>query len=118
MSATPDSTTSGRAANVRGTSSAARNWENCPRGNRGGRQRTGNGNNSTRGGQQQTTTVTTTRNRSTFKGNTEGMCGHVFECYEEQDDRRQYLTTVEALDAYACKTLSYTADLAPLLLQP
>ena len=42
------------------------------------------------------------------------MCGHVFECFEEQDDRRQYGKTVEALDAYARKTLSYTADLAPL----
>ncbi len=99
MSATPDSTTSGRTVNR-------------PRGNRGGRQRTGNGNNTR--GQQQTTTATTTRNRSTFKGSTEGMCGHVFECYEEQDDRRQYLKTVEALDAYARKTLPYTADLAPL----
>jgi hypothetical protein len=55
-----------------------------------------------------------TRGRTTFKGNTEGMSGHVFECYEEQDDRRQYGKTVEALDAYARKTLLYAADLAPL----
>ena len=73
MSATPDSTTSGRAVNARGFSSATRSGENRPRGNRGGRQRTGNGNNTR--GQQQTTTATTTQNRSTFKGNTEGMCG-------------------------------------------
>ncbi|KAI2510045.1 Reverse transcriptase (RNA-dependent DNA polymerase) [Fragilaria crotonensis] len=42
------------------------------------------------------------------------MSGHVFECFEEQNDRRQYGKTVEALDAYARKTLSYSADLAPL----
>jgi hypothetical protein len=42
------------------------------------------------------------------------MGGNVFECYEEQDDRRQYTKTVEVLDAYAKKTLSYAADLAPL----
>jgi hypothetical protein len=42
------------------------------------------------------------------------MGGHVFECFEEHNDRRQYVKTVEALDAYARKTLSYAADLAPL----
>ena len=42
------------------------------------------------------------------------MCGHVFECFvEEQNDRQQYGKTVEALDAYARKTLSYSADLTP-----
>ena len=110
MSVAPDATTSGRTTGGRGASSnAARSGDSRPRGNRGsGRQRAGN---SARGHQQ---TTTTARNRSTFKGNTEGMCGHVFECYEEQDDRRQYTKTIEALDAYARKTLTYTADLAPL----
>jgi hypothetical protein len=39
---------------------------------------------------------------------------HVFKCYEEQDDHRQYSKTFEALDAYVRMTLPYTADLAPL----
>jgi hypothetical protein len=52
--------------------------------------------------------------RATFKGLTDDMGGNVFQCYEEQDDRRQYAKTIEALDAYAKKNLSYTADLAPL----
>jgi hypothetical protein len=42
------------------------------------------------------------------------MNGNVFQCYEEQSDRRQYAKTVEALDAYVKKTLTYSADLAPL----
>ena len=42
------------------------------------------------------------------------MEGHVFECYEEQTDRRQYRKTVEALECYAKKTM-YPEDLAPLL---
>jgi hypothetical protein len=42
------------------------------------------------------------------------MNGNVFECYEEQSDRRQYAKTVEALEGYVKKTLKYSEDLAPL----
>jgi hypothetical protein len=42
------------------------------------------------------------------------MNGHVFECYDEQSDRRQYAKTVEALGSHAKKTLKYAEDLAPL----
>jgi hypothetical protein len=42
------------------------------------------------------------------------MNGNVFECYEEQSDRRQYTKTVEALEGYVKKTLKYSEDLAPL----
>jgi hypothetical protein len=50
-----------------------------------------------------------------FRGLTDDMGGNVFQCYEEQDDRRQYAKTIEALDAYAKnKNLSYTADLSPI----
>ena len=42
------------------------------------------------------------------------MNGHVFQCYEEQGDRRQYAKTVEALGNHAKKTLKYAEDLAPL----
>lgn len=108
MSANPDTTTSGGSATSgRSNTSTGRTGTNRPRGNRGGTNRQNN----TGGAAPQ---ATATRSRPTFKGNTEGMCGHVFECFEEQDDRRQYGKTVEALDAYARKTLSYTADLAPL----
>ena len=43
-----------------------------------------------------------------------GMSGHMFECYGEQNDRRQYARTSEALDAYVKRNMSYAADLAPL----
>ena len=109
MSATPDAATSGAGATGGRTNNNGRGSTNRTRGNRGagGRQR----NEGTSGTAQQ---AATTRGRSVFKGNTEEMCGHVFECYEEQDDRRQYAKTVETLDAYARKTLHYSADLAPL----
>ena len=42
------------------------------------------------------------------------MGGNVFECYEEQTDRRQYAKTVEALEGHAKKTMKYPQDLAPL----
>ncbi|KAI2494383.1 hypothetical protein MHU86_20155 [Fragilaria crotonensis] len=70
------------------------------RGNRAGRTRNGG--------------TTTTTSRPTFKGDTEDMNGNVFQCYEEQADRRQYAKTIEALDAYVKKKLNYSADLAPL----
>jgi len=52
--------------------------------------------------------------RSSFKGNTEQMNGHVFECYDEQTDRRQYSKTLEALQEYCKKHLKFAEDLAPL----
>jgi hypothetical protein len=108
MSAAPDTTTSGSAASGRSTNnnSGGRGGGNRTRGSRGGQQRAIVSTN----GQQ----AAPNRNRAVFKGNTEGMCGHVFECYEEQDDRRQYSKTIEALNAYVKKTLPYTADLASL----
>ena len=51
---------------------------------------------------------------TTFKGNTVGMNGHVFECYEEQNDPNQYKNTVEALDAFVKATMHFSKDLAPL----
>ena len=93
---------------VGGRTNTRRTGTNRPRGNRGGtgRQRTNDAN---AGGTTQQATMTC--NCTSFKGNTEGMCGHVFECFvEEQNDRQQYGKTVEALDAYARKTLPYSAD--------
>jgi hypothetical protein len=42
------------------------------------------------------------------------MTGNVFECYEEQSDRRQYANTLEALDGYVKKTCKFPQDIAPL----
>jgi hypothetical protein len=42
------------------------------------------------------------------------MNGNVFQCPEEQRDGTQYAKTVEALDAFVKKNLTYSADLAPL----
>jgi hypothetical protein len=42
------------------------------------------------------------------------MNGNVFECFEEQTDRRQYARTLEALKAYVKKELKYSADIKPL----
>ena len=49
-----------------------------------------------------------------FKGLTTKMHGNVFECYEEQTDRRQYAKTLEALESHAKKTSKFAEDLAPL----
>jgi hypothetical protein len=49
-----------------------------------------------------------------FKRSTAEMNGNVFECYEEQTDRRQYAKTLEALESHAKKTLKFAKDLAPL----
>lgn len=38
----------------------------------------------------------------------------VFQCYEEQSDRRQFVKTKDALDAYVKKNLKYNEDLASL----
>jgi hypothetical protein len=52
--------------------------------------------------------------KSIFTGGTTEMNGNVFQCYEEQDDRRQYAKTLEALGSHARKTMKYSEDLAPL----
>lgn len=51
---------------------------------------------------------------TTFKGTTAEMNGNVFECYDEQSDRRQYAKSIEALEGYVKKELTYSEDMAPL----
>jgi hypothetical protein len=102
MSSTPDNTTASSATSVRSSGTRSAGANRGVRGNRGGRTRVGGAG------------TTTSANRSIFKGDTEDMNGNVFQCYEEQVDRRQYAKTVEALDAYVKKKLTYSADLAPL----
>ena len=77
------------------------------RGSRGGRSRGQGQRGQGRGGPLRIT-------RTNFKGDTEGMNGNVFECYEEQNDRRQFMRTREALDGYVKKTLKFVEDLSPL----
>jgi hypothetical protein len=52
--------------------------------------------------------------RAAFKGSSSDLNGHVFECFHEQSDHRQFKKTMEALDEYSKKTLRYSKDMAPL----
>jgi hypothetical protein len=54
------------------------------------------------------------KKKSVFKGNTSEMNNNVFECYDEQSDRRQYAKSLEALEAYVKKNLRHSDDLAKL----
>ena len=49
-----------------------------------------------------------------FKGGTAKINGNVFECFEEQMDRRQYARIVAALEGHVKKILKYSEDLASL----
>ncbi|KAI2499682.1 Reverse transcriptase (RNA-dependent DNA polymerase) [Fragilaria crotonensis] len=100
-----------------GDSSRRGQYEGATRGTSGGRGRNSgrgrgnqNRNNRSRGGNN----ATKSNRASTFKGNTEGMNGHVFECAFEQGDKRQYVKTVEALEGYGKKNLKYSEDFASL----
>jgi hypothetical protein len=82
-------------------------------GARGNRNNTGNNRN---GGNQNAASSQTNTNRHAgrnFKGDTEGMNGHVFQCYEERSDPVQFTRTMEALHAYTKKELK-TTDLGTL----
>ena len=54
------------------------------------------------------------RVRSTFKGNTEEMNGHVFQCFNECEDKKHFSKTIEALREYIAKKLKYPGDMASL----
>ena len=49
--------------------------------------------------------------KSSFKGNTKDMNGHVFQVHHETVDLQQFDKTVEALSEYAMKTLKKSGDL-------
>jgi len=67
------------------------------RGGGRGRGRSGSRGRGIRHGSRATTTP---RVCSTFKGNTEEMNGHVCQCFNECEDKKQFLKTVEALGEY------------------
>ena len=79
-----------------------------------GRGRGGAGRGRGRGGRSHTRTNGRGGRTSLFKGTTLEMNSNVFECYDEQTDRRQYARTLEALDGYVKKGMKYSEDLAPL----
>ena len=81
-----------------------------------GRGRGGGGRGRGRGGRSHQRSSGRGVRTSTFKGATPEMNGNVFECFDEQTDRRQYAKTVEALDGYVKKNLKYSEDLTPLFL--
>jgi len=58
--------------------------------------------------------TTTPRVCSTYKGNTEEMNGHVFQCFNKCEDKKQFSKTVEALGEYIVKILKYPGDMASL----
>ena len=47
-----------------------------------------------------------------FKGNTEGMNGNVFQCFEEQANCQHFTKTWKALGAYVSNKLKCAEDLA------
>ena len=47
-------------------------------------------------------------------GNTEGMNGHVFPCFNKCEDKKKFSKTVEALGEYIAKKLKYPGDMASL----
>jgi len=42
------------------------------------------------------------------------MNGHVFQCFNERDNKKQFSKTVEILGEYIAKNLKYPGNLAPL----
>jgi len=56
----------------------------------------------------------TPRAKPVFKGNTAGMNGHVFQCCNERDDKKQFTKTIESLGEYIAKNLKFPGNLAPL----
>ena len=81
------------------------------RGNGRGRGQSGSRGCGNRHGSRATTTF---RVGSTFKGNTEEMNGHVFQCFNEWEDKKHFLKTEEALGEYIAKKLKYPGDMASL----
>jgi len=81
---------------------------------RGGRQGRGRSGSRGRGNCHGSRATTIPRVRSIFKGNTEEMNGHVFQCFNKCKDKKQFSKTVEALGEYIAKKLKYPGDMASL----
>jgi len=81
------------------------------------RYRGRNPRNGVQSAQTNATTRTDTRASTVFKGDTVGMNGHVFQCFEERRDPVQFTKTMDALNSYAKRDLK-TTDLGSLFLSP
>jgi len=81
---------------------------------RGGGRGRGRSGSRGRGNRHGSRATTIPRVCSTFKGNTEEMNGHVFQCFNECEDKKQFLKTLEALGEYIAKKLKYPGDMASL----
>jgi len=79
-------------------------------GGRGGRRGRGQSGSRGRGKRHGSRATTTPRVCSTFKGNTEEMNGHVFQCFNECEDKKHF--SVEALQEYIAKKLKYPRNMA------
>jgi hypothetical protein len=64
-----------------------------------------------RGNRHGSRATTTPRVRSTFKGNTKEINGHVFQCFNKCEDKKHSSKTVEALGEYIAKKLKYPGDM-------
>jgi len=81
---------------------------------RGGGQGRGRSGSRGRGNRHGSRATTTPRVCSIFKSNIEEMNGHVFQCFNECEDKKQFSNTVEALGEYIAKKLKYPGDMASL----
>jgi len=81
---------------------------------RGGGQGRGQSDSSDCGNRHGSRATTTPRVCSTFKGNTEEMNGHVFQCFNECEDKKYFSKTVEALGEYIAKKLKYPGNMVSL----
>ena len=77
------------------------------RGNNRSRHRGGRGRGRGNRNRRQTRNIT-----ETFKGNTDGMKGNVFQSHGETHDKQQFLKTVGVLEEYINKTFTYPQDVA------
>jgi hypothetical protein len=81
---------------------------------RGGGQGRGQSGSRGRGNRHGSRATTASRVCSTFKGNTEEMNGHVFQCFNKCEDKKHFMKTVEALGEYIAKKLNYPGDVVSL----
>ena len=92
------------------------NTSSHPNGGRGGGGRGRNSGrvrgNRNRNQSENTNQKNSSKNSHSFKGNTDGMKGNVFQCYGETTDRQQFTKTIGVLREYINKTFDFPQDVA------
>ena len=103
-------------SNPAGTSPQSNNTtpQNSGRGSGGRGRNGGRGRGARNRNQNGNSNGLTTRKQGTqvFKGNTDGINCHVFQCYGETTDRQQFTKTLGVLGEYINKTLTHPQDVA------